>query len=91
MSIIMHKATEPSHGAATSANPVRVWSACPLFKRIRGSQQTRLVWDQEAPRAALGYPTILKEASVAQQIEHRLAKAVAAGATPAGSTISFPM
>jgi len=28
------------------------------FHRIRESQRTRLVWDQEAPGAAPGYPTI---------------------------------
>jgi len=49
---------EPSQRSAKPRYPVRAWGACPPFHRIRESQRTHLVWDQDRPGAAPGYPTI---------------------------------
>ena len=56
------------------------------FHRIRESQRTHLVWDQEVPGAAPGYPTIsLVCSSVVEHQAHNLKRA---GSNPAGPTIS---
>lgn len=56
------------------------------FHRIRESQRTHLVWDQEAPGAAPGYPTIsLVCSSVVEHQAHNLKRA---GSNPAGPTNS---
>jgi hypothetical protein len=56
------------------------------FHRIRESQRTHLVWDQEAPGAAPGYPTISLVCSSA--VEHQAHNLKRAGSNPAGPTIS---
>ena len=43
---------------AQTAETQSIWGARPFFLRIRESQRTRLVWDQDKPGAAPGYPTL---------------------------------
>ena len=42
-----------------------------LFYRTRGSQRTRLTWDQEKPGATPGCPTIFPSRQIAQTDEQR--------------------
>jgi hypothetical protein len=57
LSIIRAQGEEPSQWFASPPYPVQAWGARPVL-RIRESQRTRLVWDQDRPGAAPGYPTI---------------------------------
>ena len=72
---------------AKPRHPVRVRGARPLFHSIgyERASSTRLLWKQEQPGAAPGYPTNLITKSVRSSMaEHQSHSLKRAGSTPAG-------